>query len=967
VAADGSFVWEQQRPVGQHTLLVDLMDTDGRHHERKVAIDVDGNYQFAVALANLTVGQNDLKGSLEPLSVDDHFDEEVFVDGRIALYAKAKIRGRYLLTAQLDSTEDELRNFGDNLKRKDPRRLFRQLDPDRYYTVYGDDSTTVSDVDTQGAFYVRLDFDRSSVLWGNFNTDMVDTEFTQFNRSLYGAKVQLRSTETTAFGDAKRALTLFGSEAQSAAAHVTFAATGGSLYYLKHTGIVEGSEKVWIEVRRRDSEVVLDRQVLIEGRDYEVDALQGRIILARPLSQVVNDRGPGIIRSAPLEGDNVFLLADYEYLPEQFAADELTAGGRGSLWLGDHVGVGVSKVVDQRAGTDYDLEGADITLRAGRGTYVRAEFARSEAQQNLANFSSVDGGLSFQSANGAGPGSDGQALALEARVNLAEVTDNQQGDVRIWWKDRDADFSAGRLNNGTATKDRGLDLFWSPSDSLRLSAGYNELDRDDQGSDTVARVQLDTEVGRWQAGVEARYEEIERGGLVLPSLIDQPLANPPLLGGTSSLSGRSGNGEALLLGGRLGYQVNTATQLYAAAQTVADDRGEYEDNDLFSLGVNTTLNERLGLGLEVSDGDRGSAVMGAIDVTAASGLRLNLASGFGSGAVSQFSTRYSYGEGHELYGSYAVDPDRTEGPRDMLTFGQRRQFGNHTRIFTETQFGKDDRYASTGHLFGVDYSGIQDWLLTATVQQSDNERLGFDFERLALSVGARLERNDYKVSSRLEYREDDADAFNTRSYLTSNSITWHASEASRWLALFNMSWTDDEVFGGKDARFIEFDLGHAYRPIWNNRLNVLAKYSYLFDLPSEGQTSGRADQRAHLFSAEALYDLTNRWELGAKVGFKRGEERFMRDGGEWLDFGVRMAAIRARYHMLRRWDAVVEYRWVADWLRDTEQQGALVGVYRHLGDHLKVGVGYNFAGFDDDLKREDYDSHGWFIDLVGKY
>lgn len=967
VAADGSFVWEQQRPVGEHQLAVELMDTEGRHHQRDVSVDVDGNYRFAVALANLTVGKNDVQGSLEPLAADDHFDEEVFVDGRIALYAKAKIRGRYLLTAQLDSTEDELRNFGDNLEREDPRGLFRQLDPDRYYTVYGDDSTTVSDVDTQGAFYVRLDFDRSSVLWGNFNTDMVDTEFTQFNRSLYGAKAQLRSTQTTRFGDTKRALTVFGSEAQSAAAHVTFAATGGSLYYLKHTDIVEGSEKVWIEVRRRDSEVVLDREVLIEGRDYEVDALQGRIILSRPLSQVVSDRSNRIIRSAPLEGDNVFLLADYEYVPERFAADDLTAGGRGSLWLGDHLGVGVSKVIDERAGTDYDLEGADVTWRAGRGTYVRAEFARSEAQQNLANFVSADGGLSFQSANGVGAGSDGEALALEARVNLAEVSDNQQGDVRIWWKDRDADFSAGRLNNGTATRDAGLDLYWSPSDRLDFNLNYNELDRDELGTDTVARAQLDAKLGRWQAGAEVRYEDIQRGSLLTPSLTLNPLANPPLLGNNSALSGRSGDGEALLIGGRLGYQTSAATRVYAAAQTVADDRGEYEDNDLVSIGIETTLSERLGIGLELSDGDRGSAVMGAVDFAASSGLRMNVASGFGSGAVSQFSTRYSYGEGHELYGSYAVDPDRTEGPRDMLTFGQRRQFGNHMRIFTETQFGKDDRYASTGHLFGMDYSGIQDWLLTATVQQSDNESLGLDFERLALSLGAMLERNDYRISSRIEFREDEADTFNTRSYLTSNAISWQVSEASRWLALFNMSWTDDEVFGGKEARFIEFDLGHAYRPVWNNRLNILAKYSYLFDLPSEGQTSGRADQRAHLFSAEALYDLTRRWELGAKVGFKRGEERIFRDSGEWLDFGVRMAAIRARYHVLKRWDAVIEYRWIADWLRDTQQQGALLGVYRHLGDHLQVGVGYNFAGFDDDLKREDYDSHGWFIDLVGKY
>ncbi len=45
--------------------------------------------------------------------------------------------------------------------------------------------------------------------------------------------------------------------------------------------IVQGSEKAWIEVRRKDTEQVMEREVLIEGRDYEIDAIQGRIILRK--------------------------------------------------------------------------------------------------------------------------------------------------------------------------------------------------------------------------------------------------------------------------------------------------------------------------------------------------------------------------------------------------------------------------------------------------------------------------------------------------------------------------------------------------------------------------------------------------------------------------------------------------------------------------------------------------------------
>ena len=46
--------------------------------------------------------------------------------------------------------------------------------------------------------------------------------------------------------------------------------------------------------------------------------------------------------------------------------------------------------------------------------------------------------------------------------------------------------------------------------------------------------------------------------------------------------------------------------------------------------------------------------------------------------------------------------------------------------------------------------------------------------------------------------------------------------------------------------------------------------------------------------------------------------------------------------------------------------GALLGVYRHMGNHLKVGAGYNFSTFSDDLTDLDYDHQGVFINIIGK-
>jgi len=54
-------------------------------------------------------------------------------------------------------------------------------------------------------------------------------------------------------------------------------------------------------------------------------------------------------------------------------------------------------------------------------------------------------------------------------------------------------------------------------------------------------------------------------------------------------------------------------------------------------------------------------------------------------------------------------------------------------------------------------------------------------------------------------------------------------------------------------------------------------------------------------------------------------------------------------------------------MRDLEEQraGALVAVSRRIGDHFKVGAGYNFTDFSDDLTDLSYDHRGFFLNLTG--
>jgi hypothetical protein len=88
--------------------------------------------------------------------------------------------------------------------------------------------------------------------------------------------------------------------------------------------------------------------------------------------------------------------------------------------------------------------------------------------------------------------------------------------------------------------------------------------------------------------------------------------------------------------------------------------------------------------------------------------------------------------------------------------------------------------------------------------------------------------------------------------------------------------------------------------------------------------------------------------------------------GSWVDSAATFAAGQVRYDIGARWHALAEYRWLG--VNDGgDRQGFLVGVDRDIGKHFRVGVGWNFTDFSDDLTNFDYDHRGFFMNFVGSY
>jgi hypothetical protein len=153
-------------------------------------------------------------------------------------------------------------------------------------------------------------------------------------------------------------------------------------------------------------------------------------------------------------------------------------------------------------------------------------------------------------------------------------------------------------------------------------------------------------------------------------------------------------------------------------------------------------------------------------------------------------------------------------------------------------------------------------------------------------------------------------------------------------------------------------------------LNALAKYTWFSNMPTTGQvgTSGAPSQfiqRSHVASLDVSYDLTSAWSLGGKYAFRRGEVSLDRVDPKFFSNDAHLFILRTDYRFWKDWELLAESRLLDLPDLDERRGGALLTLYRYLGGNFKVGVGYNFTDFSEDLTDLDYNHHGIFLNFVG--
>ncbi len=930
VDPNGKFVVRQIIPNGRHTIEVAALDVGGNGALYWRDIELKNDDWFFVGFVDVTAGRYNSSGAAEEVTQNSqHLDDDAFIDGRLAFYTKGKWRNKYTITASADTREQPLRDIFSTFMDKDPRALLRRLDDTEYYPTYGDDSTLVEDAPTQGKFYAKVEDERSHAMWGNFKIVQQETDLAQINRGLYGAVVDWNSEAFTADSENRTHVNVFAAEPGTLATREEFRGTGGTLFYLSHQDILTGSERVQVEVRDKDSGIVLSVNTLIAGQDYQEDAIQGRIALTRPLPSASDDSA--IVRAGSYIGHPVYLVVNYEYIATLERIKDLAVGGRATHWVNDSVRLGVTGSHQQQGDFDQNLGGLDALFLKTSETYLRLEVARTEGPGVTSN-GSFDGGFTFAptAINPTDNNHSANAYQLESGFRLTDLGFETDGNGHFYMRNRDDGFSApGQLTTfDTKQFGGGLTLPITAKDSVDFRV---DITHQDGGFDNeVAEVDYHHKLNdSWTLSAGLRADKRENDtGLIVENV-----------------------GDRTDLAVQAAYTSGKDWGMYGFAQGTLYHSDDRNRNNRGGLGGHFQLNDRLGMSGEVSAGSGGFGALIGAD--------------------------YRLSDRTTTYLNYGLDPDNANsgiGNRQgKLVSGARTRYSDSISVYGEEQYLHGDNGDGLTHAYGIDLTPNESWKLGLGIEIGELETdTNSEIKRRAATIAVNYAKDVMKYGGSLEFRRDEVDN-NVRDHIfTRNHFSYQVNPDWRMRFQFDLAFSDSDDGSFFDANFIETIMGYAYRPVNNDKFNMLLEYKFLSDQAPSNQftasgTQNEFEQRSHVFAVDGIYDLTPRWSVGAKYAIRKGELRAGRGDGNWFDSTAQLGILRLDWHVVKHWDALIEGR-VLD-VREAEdtRAGMLLAVYRHLGDHVKAGVGYNFTDFSDDLTDLDYDSQGVFFNVIGKW
>ncbi len=354
------------------------------------------------------------------------------------------------------------------------------------------------------------------------------------------------------------------------------------------------------------------------------------------------------------------------------------------------------------------------------------------------------------------------------------------------------------------------------------------------------------------------------------------------------------------------------------------------------------------------------------------------------GPGGKIGTSFLYSERTSLYLNYSLENERTDndelvhsGSWGNLVSGVKTRLSDSSSIYAEERYQTGASQSGLTHAAGINLVTKERWNFGGSGEFGNlfDAETGAEIKRKAAGIHVGYGLTKTQFSSAVEFRRDDVeqpDLSHTIQtvVLLRNNFKYQISPSWRMLGKLDYSISNSTLGDFFAGGYTQGVVGYAYRPVSNDRLNALVKYTYFYNVPTTDQlglqqTATEFLQKSHIAALDVTYDLTPNWSVGGKYAYRLGEASLDRAQPDFFSDTAQLSVLRLDWRFLKQWDTLAEVRQLD--LPDINQRsrGVLTAIYHHITKNLKAGVGYNFTDFSDELTDLKYNHRGIFVNLIG--
>lgn len=815
---------------------------------------------IAVGVIEGTAGLRSVKeGNVNGVSNGDNFEESIrtvmgnegkkgSVGLRGALFLKGRVKGDYLLTLSYDSDKEK------------KGEMFRDIDPNRFFPIYGDDSIRGFDAQSTSKVFARLDKNSSYLMYGDYATD--DNTFAD-KKTVRGKSLGNYSRNLTGikghYENDRLSVNYFAAYDDSLQGRYTFAGRGISgPYDVKGMdNFVQNSEVVTVITRSKaQPSLIIDRVELKRFTDYTFDAFYSSILFARPIPSMDDNGNPiEVLITFEVDGDG-----DKYWV---YGAD-------GELNITDTISLGGSYVKDKNPSRNYTLSSLNAVFDITPNIGLALEMAESRGV-NSKNFN--------ESSSGFAQDVKGKAY----RVELVGSNENKSLDTRVYITKTDKSFHNEAAGVTPGQTDAGVTANYRIQEGTLLHVeGIYSKDKDDDGdrerkaglasieqalnADFSARVGM-RYVKEKTTNAERNQNNQDNVTSVFTRLNWKPADHPDLLAFVEGeQSTQEGKRQMLAVGTE--YALSKKVSLYGRHEFIS------------KLGLGSTSSASGEFGLSGFDSNRNATTLGV---------------------------KYNYAASSDIYSEYrianSIDGKQAEGAMGINNAWEVTDGLSINTSFERIQpFNRDTERqregTATAVALGLDYTGSEDWKGTTRLEWRHSEiteswlhtvglayKLNTDWTALASNIYG------YESSDNGNRQRDDARigfAFRDTEYNRLNALV-------RYQLLVDNDGRDDSK--DDSTRHVIAALAN-YQ--WNPDLVMSGRYALSRNITQLDEIKTRSISQ--LVMGRLTYDLNENWDIGmmGSTLFGNGARQFgygaevgyLVTKNVWFSVGYNLAGFR---------------------------------------------------------------------------